>query len=343
MHSSEVNIPWLPWHLVHLLLQTLCKTCLKKIQNVVHILYLYSSILHCATNLYHCPMPRCHTHISKFWWAIPFLFFCPSGESSGWKWRVSPSDWSGCTVGAHMVVHPHTFITTYTHTHPHHSDVRHSHIEDIPHMTQGDASMCFSKAVSANLVPQLTCCLAEAPVAACSHGAQACPMLGCAHCRFCLAKRSSSKGVVCFWLCGAYTLDGSLCEELRGCHFSLKVDNMRADAARLACTKCFCERLCFHGCLGENDEEDLYCENYAKLLALGKNPGRGKLRLKMLPHAWLKTSNRVCPCFAATLLKERWFLDQAIFPCWLTNWHLLSLKRPPWEFAVGQSMPMRKG
>lgn len=138
--------------------------------------------------------------------------------------------------------------------------------------------MCFSRTVSANSVPQHTSCLAEAPVAACSHGAQACPMLGCAHCRFCLAKRSSSKGVVCFWLCGAYTLDGTLCEELRGCHFSLKVDNMRADAARLACMKCFCERLCFHGCLEENDEEDLYCEYYAKLLALGKNPGRGKLR-----------------------------------------------------------------
>ena len=204
MHSSEVNIPWLPWHLVHLLLQTLCKTCQKKIQNIVHILHLYSSILRCATNLYQCPMPRCHTHISKFWWAISFLFFRPSGESSGWKWRVSPSDWSGCTVGAHMVVHPHTFITTYTH--PHHkwcktfSHWRHSH------MTQGDASMCFSRTVSANLVPQLTSCLAEAPVAACSHGAQACPMLGCAHCRFCLAIRSSSKGVALFLVVwGLYT------------------------------------------------------------------------------------------------------------------------------------------
>lgn len=86
-----------------------------------------------ATNLYHCPVPRCHTDISKFRWAIPFLFFRPSGESSGWKWRVSPSDWSGCTVGANMVVHPHTFTTTYTH--PHQSDIKHSH------MTQGGVSI----------------------------------------------------------------------------------------------------------------------------------------------------------------------------------------------------------
>ena len=120
------KIPWLPWDLVHLLLPTLCKTCQEGIQNVV---YLYSTTSRCSTNLYHC-LPRCHTHISKFRWAIPFLFFRPSGESSGWNWRVSllTSDWSlysWCTL--HCI---HTFTTPTPQWH-----VRHSHI------TQGGASI----------------------------------------------------------------------------------------------------------------------------------------------------------------------------------------------------------
>lgn len=79
--------------------------------------------------------------------------------------------------------------------------------------------------------------------------------------------------------------------------------------------------VCFHDCLEENDEEDLDCEYYEEGLLLdvtssfGQKPGRGKLRLRMLPHAWLETwSNRVCPCFAATLSKGAMISLPSNFP-----------------------------
>ena len=151
---------------------------------------------------------------------------------------------------------------------------------------------CFSRTVSANSVPQLTSCLAEAPVAACSHGAQACPMLGCAHCRFCLAKRSSSKGVVCFWLCGAYI------------HWMVVYVRSCVDAIfHWKLTTCAPTRqgwtsVCFHGCLEENDEEDLDCEYYEEGLLLDVTSSFGQK-----PWTWEIAFEDVAPCMTWNMIQ----------------------------------------
>ncbi len=140
----------------------------------------------------------------------------------------------------HIALHPHIH---YTHTTVTCKTFSHNPRRCFHHLP---SPKCFWLRASAPLVPQVTSCLAEALVIGCSHGAQACPMLGCAHCRFCLAKRSSPQRSCLFLVVGPIHW---LAAYVRSCVDAIsywelmRIDYTAAYAARLACAKCFCESL----------------------------------------------------------------------------------------------------